>query len=413
MASKRSKTNLLLQILTTVLVLGLGCTLGYFYAKLFVAEAPPQHAMHSMHSMHAVHSMPMMVERATATPPMEQQVAVENRVTEASTAATPVVGTPKQNTISATATPPAKPELPVQQSAEVAAPPPKIGGVAMAILLHSPKWFQRRYTMMANNIDDNIPPDWKIQIFFTDSGGSQVGIDLNPGLQKLVKRGRLVLTLIPPDLLRRKKRRIELMTDKWIWESVLSDTVLVFGGNSVICTNSPQQLTDYASKFDYIGTPWRSAKEGVGGDGGISIRNRIVMLEVIQYKLNQVASGPARDTAYQSWGMEDIFFVHTMLEMNKARAVTGHVLYRIASREETLRFGASEGYAHDEALVVSGTLAPLDWKARDTFINYCIELKMIYPVLHEPACFGAAPNAAQCASSICALKNRTERKGGC
>mgnify|MGYP006449979597 CR=1 FL=1 len=34
----------------------------------------------------------------------------------------------------------------------------KYAGVAAVVLLHAPKWFQRRYTIMVQNIHNNIPP---------------------------------------------------------------------------------------------------------------------------------------------------------------------------------------------------------------------------------------------------------------
>ena len=55
-------------------------------------------------------------------------------------------------------------------------PDGKVGGVAVSLLLEEPKWFQRRYTMMVNNIRANIPPDWKIQLFYAKSGLSLEGI---------------------------------------------------------------------------------------------------------------------------------------------------------------------------------------------------------------------------------------------
>jgi hypothetical protein len=37
-------------------------------------------------------------------------------------------------------------------------------GVAMTMMLHSPKWFQKRYTVMVANILNNLPPRWAIQV---------------------------------------------------------------------------------------------------------------------------------------------------------------------------------------------------------------------------------------------------------
>ena len=137
---------------------------------------------------------------------------------------------------------------------------------AVFLNLHQPTWFQRRYSMMIQNVDSNIPVDWVIQIFWTAEGQSKAGIDINwGGLHRLVESGRMVLTTIPKDVFAQKRKKFELMVEPWIWENMLSDTVFLFGGTSVICSNSPYRITNF-TQWDYIGSPW-SFKKGVGGDG--------------------------------------------------------------------------------------------------------------------------------------------------
>ena len=45
-------------------------------------------------------------------------------------------------------------------------------------------------------------------------------------------------------------------------------------------------------------------------------------------------------------------------------------------------------------------------------MTICPEIKMIFPSLHDPSCFGAKPNGEKCKKSICALRD-PPRKGGC
>ena len=78
-----------------------------------------------------------------------------------------------------------------------------------------------------------------------------------------------------------------------------------------------------------------------------------------------------------------------------------------------MKFAAMDHYYNHEVFAVSGTLPSLDFKDRDKFIQYCPEVKMFYPSLHDPHCFGATPESDKCAASICALKPKTERRGGC
>lgn len=285
----------------------------------------------------------------------------------------------------------------------------QIDGVAVALLLHAPKWFQRRYTFTVGNILQNLPPNWKVQIFYTPHGASQIGIDLNIGLQRMVASGKVVLTEIAEEVIAKRKKRIELMTSTWVWNNMLSDRVFVFGGNGVVCSNSFTNFTSLMG-YGYLGAPW-SQFHGRGGDGGMSFRSRKLMIAAIEYEERKAHND---SSAYKKWGQEDHFFVKALLEMEKRGALAEleaqGVPVRIANREETRAYGAIGSIARETALVASGTLPGLSDKERDAFIHICPELRIVYPVLHNPNCFGAVVHKEECAASICAL---TKEKGGC
>ena len=288
--------------------------------------------------------------------------------------------------------------------------PHEIRGVAVTLMLHAPKWFQRRYTMMIQNVHSNIPNNWVIQVFYTGVGQSQLGVDLNRGLQKFIDSGRLVFTIIPPHVLAVKTKRFEMMTDLWFWQNMLANKVLIFGGNAVICSNSPHSI-DQFTRFDYIGSPW-SAMKGFGGDGGISIRSRDLMVTVIQYELSKITDEAKKIVAFKSWVQDDIFFLQRIKEMRK-RHIDAAVKAVIASRNDTMVFGAMDNTHNLDVFAVSGTLPGLPFKERNVFLAQCPEIKEFYPSLHDPACFGATPDADKCRVSICALKPKGERRGGC
>jgi hypothetical protein len=48
-----------------------------------------------------------------------------------------------------------------------------------------------------------------------------------------------------------------------------------------------------------------------------------------------------------------------------------------------------------------GTLGALNEKQRIEAIDYCPELKLFYPVLSHPSCFGAAPKPLDCFKALC------------
>lgn len=290
-------------------------------------------------------------------------------------------------------------------STESSTPQPrKFSGMAVTLMLHSPKWFQRRYTAIVQNMLNNVPLDWGVQIFYIASGGSQRGLDINPGIGRLVEQGRVVLTPMPEEVWRFKSRRSDFFLIPWFWESILADKVLLFGGNSVICSNSFQTLANY-SHFDYLGGPWRGVG-GVGGSGEISLRSRPLMVQILKEQMQRTPE-VTRDFT-NKWGMEDEFFVKSIVAMQKANPNSGITL---ASYEDCLQFSSKDNNLNFNSLVATGTLAASDDMKREEFLAYCPELKVIFPVLHNPNCFGAEPNAEKCAASICALK--PDRKGGC
>jgi hypothetical protein len=309
-------------------------------------------------------------------------------------------------------------------------------GVAVTLMLHTPLWYQRRYTMMIQNTIDNIPDDWVVQIFYTPQGGSLKGLTVNPGIQRFVEKKRVVLTVIPDSLLKRKKKRFELMAELWLWENMLADKVLTFGGGSVICSNSPHHIQDFLH-FDYIGPTWNSFK-GLGGDGSISIRSRKLMIDIIKFEYSKYKGDKEREeNGYKNWGQEDMFFVSRLKEMiqkgllyNTNKMIGGDINHAkwkkiknndeisvpqvfIANRNDSMTYAASGSIYNNDVWAVSGTLPDIPFIDRDKFIGVCPEIKMHYPALHDPHCFGASPDSEKCAASICALKSKTERKGGC
>ena len=64
-----------------------------------------------------------------------------------------------------------------------------------------------------------------------------------------------------------------------------AEKVLLFGGTCVVCSNSPLSVSSF-SHFDYIGSPW-NYRQGIGGDGSISIRNSSLMLQIIHMELDK------------------------------------------------------------------------------------------------------------------------------
>jgi hypothetical protein len=285
---------------------------------------------------------------------------------------------------------------------------PLYQGVAATIMINAPKWFQRRYTTMVQNILDNTPSNWAVQIFYIPQGQSKFGLDINPGLTRLNSTvDRLIMTPIPEDIFKKLGMKVKKVywTSEFVWKSMVAENVLVFSGNGAICSNSRLSLLDDSAmnmlqEFDYIGTPSRSRSEG--GDGSFSFRKRSAMLSAIRY------------APHDGNAAEDYYFIETLKNMNREGGT-----YKVATKEETWLIGGirnSNEFKENDGppFIISGTLANLDDNVRNTVLEMCPEVKRLYPSLHNPACFGAHPDADKCAKSICALQDPSIRgKAGC
>jgi hypothetical protein len=292
----------------------------------------------------------------------------------------------------------------------------KLNGVAVTIMYRAPKWFHLRYKVMVDNAIANLPdPEtWKVQIFINEKfQNDQRLLQWNPGLVKMFngQHPQVLVTNLPANLTDHKNKPKDVVFSSWFWEHVAAERVLLFSGNGAFCGN---QLSDGWTKYglldlDYLGVPSFNF-DGVGGDGGShSVRSRNAMLRIMQYR---------NDNGLTSFGStEDHETLKTMLEMNKKMS-DEDVPFKIASKEQTIAFGGVYDLSDNTTqglvrlpLVVAGTQSRLTYTERDSLLKHCPELKVIFPSLHEPTCFGAHPNAETCKASICALQENVPSHG--
>ena len=297
----------------------------------------------------------------------------------------------------------------------------KLDGVAVTVMYRAPKWFHLRYKVMIDNAITNLPnPEtWKVQIFINEQfQNDQNVLEWNPGLVKIFNghHPQVIVTPLPTNLTGHKNKPKDVVFSSWFWEHIAADRALLFSGNGAFCGN---QLSDGWTKYnlldlDYLGVPSFDF-DGVGGDGSShSLRNRDAMMRISQYrKMNGLTT---------FGNTEDHETLKTMLHMNKEKSDLNndgtYVPFKIATKEQTVAFGGVYDLSNDAIqglvrlpLVVAGTQSRLTYTERDSLLKHCPELKVIFPSLHEPTCFGAHPNAEKCKSSICALQENVLSHG--
>lgn len=67
-----------------------------------------------------------------------------------------------------------------------------------------------------------------------------------------------------------------ILTSDWFWKSLMYDKILIFQSDSEILREG---IEDFL-QWDYIGSPWKFQTHG--GNGGLSIRDRQIMLDCIE-----------------------------------------------------------------------------------------------------------------------------------
>lgn len=270
-------------------------------------------------------------------------------------------------------------------------------GVMVTVIFKAPKWFHLRYTMMLHNALVNSPDDWAMQLFLNKDWINANMIDYHPGFLRLLAHPRVHTTILPDELAKGKPKGVPL--SRWFWESMLADHVFLFSGNGAFCGNYKADMDLWTTfpELDFVGAPTH-LHGGMGGDGGThSFRNRHTMLQALDY-LHQKER--------QLDHAEHSVFLETLLEMNKKNLAN----FRIATVEQTQAFGGVYNLSSADALerlplVVAGTQARLQWEERESLLKHCPEIRMIFPSMHEPACFGAHPDPETCKASICALQD--------
>jgi hypothetical protein len=297
----------------------------------------------------------------------------------------------------------------------------KLDGVAVTIMYRAPKWFHLRYKVMIDNAIANLPDasTWKVQIFVNEVfQNDQNLVQWNPGLVHMFdgRHPRVIVSPLPTNLTGRKNKPKDVLFSSWFWDNVAADRVLLFSGNGAFCGNQPFNSWNKYSllDLDYLGVPSFDF-DGIGGDGtSHTLRSRTAMRRIVQYRNEN------KITEFKH--QEDYETLKAMIEINQKNAHLAdsgtYEPFKIASREQTIAFGGVNDLSNDTIegvvrlpLVVAGTQGRLIYAERDTLLKHCPELKVIFPSLHEPACFGAHPNPEICKATICALQETVSPHG--
>jgi hypothetical protein len=244
---------------------------------------------------------------------------------------------------------------------------------------------QRRYPMLVANALANLPRDWKVQLVVKNSPGAQRGART---LGRLLSRNpeRVTVTEMPDDVGR--LRRVQVTSTPWFWKSLVADRVLLLSAGAALCGASTKTIDEFG-RYSLVGALWSQRQQDRPGDTrrGMLV-DRKVALAALQARGTPLHGPPEGDG---SWIHEEM-----------RRLVPAE---QQAPRSVQAQFAISdEGLLDADSIpfMVAGTMSHIPGN-RSHLVEHCPEIKMIYPALHDPNCFGAksALNKEKCYASLC------------
>lgn len=207
--------------------------------------------------------------------------------------------------------------------------------------------------------------DWPIFVFTSQDIAST-----SAPFKRLINEHRINIRNLPPDVDFNSRLDVSgFLTKPWVWKQLApAGHVLIFQADSILCSNSPLKVDDFL-QYDFIGAPIAS-EYGEGYNGGLSLRNRSMVLDIIQDSDWKKEFDSAENKEQQNVEFEDQWLYTKM----KGLPERGKPAARLPSQEVAQTF-AVETVWYDKPL---GYHQVQRWQADkiDQVDRWCPEHKM-------------------------------------
>lgn len=153
----------------------------------------------------------------------------------------------------------------------------------------------RALHFVLDNFLSNLSDDWSIILFHGNTN-----IEYAQNIVKCLEEkysNRITLFHLNVNNLNSREYSHVLMTEM-LYHYIPTETFLVFQTDSMILTENKDRINDFL-QYDYVGAPWNWASDHPVGNGGLSLRKKSKMLEIIKHK------GYTNDN-------EDVYFAHNI-----------------------------------------------------------------------------------------------------
>jgi len=143
-----------------------------------------------------------------------------------------------------------------------------------AVIVEPRKHKALKYVL--NNFMENLDERWNFIIFHGNKNEEFVNDIINSDLTKYKNKIHLINLNI--DNLNIDEYS-KLLKSKSFYENIPTEIFMIFQTDSGICGNQRHLINDFID-YDYVGAPW--GFNGRVGNGGLSIRKKSKMLEIIE-----------------------------------------------------------------------------------------------------------------------------------
>lgn len=190
-------------------------------------------------------------------------------------------------------------------------------------------------------------------------------------LRRAISEGRIIVRNLPEGVKFETHFDVSLfLTNRWMWEGLApAEHVLLFQTDSIICANSQERAEDFL-QYDLIGAPITEEWHGQGYNGGLSLRNRTLVLEVITEDVPKHPLNAESEKDIEKY--EDQWFYMRMKERGA----------RLPSEEEAKRFSVQMGGRTWEDFPV-GYHQPWEFLSEEEMAKverYCPEVRLVKDV---------------------------------
>ncbi|KAH6879995.1 hypothetical protein B0T10DRAFT_495651 [Thelonectria olida] len=156
-----------------------------------------------------------------------------------------------------------------------------------------------------------LGPSWPI-VFFTSQATYDEHFSPNTtspstsaAWHRAVADGSIETRIVTPDFNLTTRQGVNMyLASPWLWEQLApAKHVLVFQADAILCANAHQTVDDFLG-YDFIGAPLNKTRKIY--NGGLSIRNRTMVLDILNGERDWFTDSNTEGTEYGGHG-EDVW----------------------------------------------------------------------------------------------------------